>query len=63
MTIFVLTRKNIKIILSIFAILFGIFIIIFGGYDDSPGAQLIGLLIVLIAVFKAVKRRKGQVES
>ena len=49
---------NTKIIYSILAILFGIFFFIFGGYDDSPGAQGIGLIIVIIAIVTIVKNRK-----
>jgi hypothetical protein len=37
-------KKYIKILYFILAILFGVFIFIYGGYDDSPGAQLLGLI-------------------
>ncbi len=30
-------------------LLFGVFMIVFGEYDDSPGAQLIGLILVIIS--------------
>jgi hypothetical protein len=49
---------KIKIILFIFIILFGIFIFIYGGYDDSPGAQLLGFLIFISGVTKIIKSRK-----
>ncbi len=29
---------------------FGLFLIIYGGYDDSPGAQLLGLLVLGLGV-------------
>jgi hypothetical protein len=31
---------------------------IYGGYDDSPGAQLIGLVIVIIGVVALIKNKK-----
>ncbi len=49
------TRKTIYYIL---AILFGVFIFIFGGSDDSPGAQLLGLIIFLVGVVGIVRGRK-----
>ncbi len=47
-----------KLVFSILSILFGIFIFIYGGYDDSPGAQLLGLILVIIGIVKIVKNRK-----
>lgn len=52
-----MTKKT-KILLYVFAVLFGIFFIIFGGYDDSPGAQMIGLVAVVTGVVGIVKSRK-----
>ncbi|HLD30961.1 MAG TPA: hypothetical protein VJB41_02060 [Patescibacteria group bacterium] len=40
-------NKKIKIALSILAILLGIFMFIYGEYDDSPGGQLLGVLAVV----------------
>ncbi len=49
-----------KIILSILAIVFGIFVFIYGGADDSPGAQLLGAVIVCATIaFLVIKRRSG----
>ena len=42
----------------ILAILFGVFLVIYGGIDDSPGAQLIGLLAVIMGIVGAIKRGK-----
>ncbi len=42
--------KKGKMFFSIIAILFGIFIFIYGGWDDSPGAQLLGLLAVIAGI-------------
>lgn len=51
-------NKKLKIVLFIFAILFGIFIFIYGGYDDSPGAQGIGVLVVIGGVVGIIKKIK-----
>lgn len=47
-----------KILFSILAILFGVFIIVYGGIDDSPGAQLIGLITVFAGIISLVKDGK-----
>jgi len=31
---------------------------VFGGYDDSPGAQLLGLVIVIAGIIGVVKSKK-----
>jgi drug/metabolite transporter (DMT)-like permease len=51
-------NKNIKIILSVLAILLGVFLIIFGGYDDSPGAQGLGLILIITTIVIAIRGRK-----
>ena len=56
-------NKKLKIVLFIFAILFGIFIFIYGGYDDSPGAQMIGLIIFIVGVVGIKKRQKEEVST
>ena len=48
-----------KILYFTFAILFGIFIFIYGGYDDSPGAQLLGLIFVIIGITGLIKNKKN----
>ncbi|MDD4289926.1 MAG: hypothetical protein PHH83_01465 [Patescibacteria group bacterium] len=50
--------KNKKFLYFIPLILFGIFIFIYGGYDDSPGAQGLGFLIVIIGVVNLIKKGK-----
>ncbi len=53
-------KKYYRIILySIFAILFGIFMFIYGGYDDSPGAQLLGLILFIIGVVSLIKNKRN----
>lgn len=48
----------IKTICFIFLILFGVFMIVYGEYDDSPGGQGLGLLAVIIGIIAIVKVRK-----
>lgn len=50
--------KLIKIISFTPLILFGIFIFIYGGYDDSPGAQGLGLLLLIIGIIKIIQKKK-----
>lgn len=52
-------KIKLKIFCFLLAIFFGIFMFIFGGYDDSPGAQLIGAIAVIIGVVGLIvsKRR------
>ena len=47
-----------KIIGSILATLFGVFIFVYGGYDDSPGAQLLGVIIVVSGIMGVIKSKK-----
>lgn len=46
-----------KVFFLILIILLGIFIIIFGENDDSPGAQLLGLIIAISGVFGVFKSK------
>lgn len=50
-------NKITKITFSVLAILFGAFLVVFGGYDDSPGAQLIGLIVLIISIVGMIKSR------
>ncbi|HPA25430.1 hypothetical protein GYA54_02615 [Candidatus Kuenenbacteria bacterium] len=47
-----------RMLLFLPVLILGVSIIIFGGYDDSPGAQGIGLLITLIGFWKLIIRKK-----
>ena len=51
-------KKYFKISALIIAIMFGIFAFIYGGYDDSPGAQLLGVIISGLGVFGLIKINK-----
>ncbi len=48
-------NKKLKITFLIFAVLFGVFIFFYGGYDDSPGAQLLGVIIVIGGIVGILK--------
>lgn len=50
---------KVKILFSILAILFGIFIFVYGGYDDSPGAQLLGVIAVISGIVGIIRTRKN----
>ncbi|MDI3496181.1 MAG: hypothetical protein PWQ35_202 [Patescibacteria group bacterium] len=43
---------------KILAILLGIFFIVFGEFDDSPGLQGIGLILIIIIVITISKNKK-----
>jgi hypothetical protein len=47
-----------RVLYSSFAILFGVFMFVYGGFDDSPGAQLLGLLMVIAGIVGLIKSRK-----
>jgi drug/metabolite transporter (DMT)-like permease len=47
-----------KIVGLIFVILFGVFMFVYGGYDDSPGAQGLGLILAIISIVVIVKMWK-----
>jgi len=46
-------------VLAILAILFGIFMFVYGEYDDSPGGQLLGLVIAIAGIVGLLKRKKN----
>lgn len=51
-------KKYFKIIGFILAIMFGIFVFVYGGYDDSPGAQLLGVVFFVVGVVGLIKFKK-----
>ena len=54
----------IKIIGLLAAVLFGVFLIIFGEQDDSPGAQGLGLILALTGAWNiCIQRRKNKHHS
>ncbi len=48
-----------KYLLYFFGILIGTLAIIVGEADDSPGLQGLGLILVLLMVFRSYKRLKS----
>lgn len=50
--------KIIRIIYSILAILFGAFLIVYGEMDDSPGGQVLGLVLVIFGIVSLIRIRK-----
>ena len=55
--------KKSKTICFVLAILFGGFMFVYGGIDDSPGGQVIGLIVAVIGIAGLIrdwfKRRKS----
>lgn len=50
-----------KVIISILLILLGAFLFVFGEYDDSPGGQLIGLILAIIGAVSLIRvKRKNK---
>lgn len=53
-------RKSIRLVIQFLAVIFGVFALIAGEADDSPGLQGIGMILlaaVFFSIFKIVKRR------
>lgn len=47
-----------RILYSILAIVFGAFMVMYGGIDDSPGGQLLGLVAVIAGIIGVIKSMK-----
>lgn len=47
-----------RVLLPIITITLGAFMIVYGGYDNSPGGQLLGLLAVIGGIVGVIKNRK-----
>lgn len=52
------TIKIIKKITRIVFVLLGAFLFIYGGYDDSPGAQGLGLALLLVSIWFLLKNSR-----
>jgi len=53
--------NKVKIIFSILVILLGVVLFVYAEIDDSPGGQLIGLIVSMVAtigVIKSIKKSK-----
>jgi len=55
--------KKLKITSYVLAILFGIFMFVYGGYDDSPGGQLLGALLFVFGVISILKNNKKPINK
>jgi drug/metabolite transporter (DMT)-like permease len=51
-------NRKLKISFFILAILFGVFIFVYGGHDDSPGAQGLGVLAIIGGIVGIIKIKK-----
>jgi LPXTG-motif cell wall-anchored protein len=49
---------KIKMLCFVLAIPFGVFMFVYGGFDDSPGGQLLGVVLVSIGIVGIIKRKK-----
>lgn len=47
-----------RILISILAIAFGVFMFVFGEFDDSPGGQLIGVIAGIFGIVGLIKSKK-----
>lgn len=47
-------HTKLMILSFVLNILLGAFMFVFGGADDSPGAQLLGLVVVIVGVYGLV---------
>lgn len=52
------TNKQIQILCSILAILIGALMFVYAEIDDSPGGQLIGLIVTIVGVVGLVRSRR-----
>lgn len=52
-------NKKFKIVFFILTILFGAFLFAYGGYDDSPGAQGLGVLLTVSGIIGVIRINKN----
>ncbi|MBI4118520.1 MAG: hypothetical protein HY455_03235 [Parcubacteria group bacterium] len=50
-------NKIIKVTSFFLAILFGAFMVVYGGIDDSPGGQVLGLLVAIVGVVGVLRTK------
>lgn len=50
--------KKCKVMYLIIAIVFGLFLMVYGGVDDSPGGQLLGFLLAVAAIAGLTRIKK-----
>ncbi|MEK7601320.1 MAG: hypothetical protein AAB480_02210 [Patescibacteria group bacterium] len=49
-----------RLLYSVVAIAFGAFMVVYGEIDDSPGGQLLGLVVVLAGIVGVIKSRTNK---
>ncbi len=47
-----------RILFSLLAILIGVLMFVYAEADDSPGGQLLGVLVIIIAIVGLIKSKK-----
>lgn len=47
-----------RILYFVLAILFGASMFVYGEFDDSPGGQMIGLLVIIIGIVDLITSKK-----
>jgi len=55
-------NKKIKVAFFVFVISFGVFMFVYGDYDDSPGGQLLGVVAIIGGIVGIIKTRKKNFE-
>lgn len=50
--------KTGRIIYSVLAIIIGVLMFIYAGIDDSPGGQIIGVVVVIFGIVGIIKSKK-----
>jgi len=50
-----------RILYSILALSFGVFFVVYGEIDDSPGGQLLGLLAVIVGIVGVIRAKKKKI--
>lgn len=50
--------KKSRILYFVLAILAGVFMFVYGEFDDSPGGQLIGLVAIIVGIVGLIKSKK-----
>jgi len=51
------SMNKIRLAFSILALPLGVFLFVYGGHDDSPGAQLLGLVVAVAGIAGLVMKR------
>jgi hypothetical protein len=55
-----LYTRFVKILAALIGILAGAFALVFGEFDDSPGLQGLGMLLIIFIIFRIVRAWRAQ---